>query len=194
MTTSENKSVIFEAIEFAVKAHSGQYRKGSKVPYIVHPIAVGKMLIEAGCSDEVVIAGLLHDTIEDAHITSEEIENRFGARVRKLVEAASEMDKSKSWEDRKQNKVNHLRVAEKDAVMVELADKIDNISALRRIYPKVGEAMWNRFNRPKDSQRWYYQCLVDAFASRNDEEPIATFVKKFFLEVKQVFGDSVTIS
>ena len=56
---------IFQAVEFATKAHSGQFRKGTNVPYLVHPLGVCKILIEAGCSEDVVVAGLLHDTVED---------------------------------------------------------------------------------------------------------------------------------
>jgi len=68
--------MISQAIEFAAGAHRGQYRKGSKIPYNIHPLNVGKILIEHGCFDEVVIAGILHDTVEDTPVTLDNIRAR----------------------------------------------------------------------------------------------------------------------
>jgi (p)ppGpp synthase/HD superfamily hydrolase len=83
-------NMIFKVIEFATLAHSGQYRKGTKIPYIVHPLAVGQILIEHGCSVQVVIAGILHDTLEDTRVTIGEINDLFGKEVADLVQAVSE--------------------------------------------------------------------------------------------------------
>jgi len=66
--------MIFEAIEFATKAHINHFRKGTKVPYIIHPLQVARILIESDCSDHVVIAGILHDTVEDTPVTLDDIE------------------------------------------------------------------------------------------------------------------------
>ena len=93
--------MIFKAINYAAKAHSGQHRKGTKIPYIIHPLGVAKILIEYGCADHVVIAGILHDTIEDTTVTFEQIKDIFGSAVADLVEAESEPDKSDTWENRK---------------------------------------------------------------------------------------------
>ena len=56
---------VFHAIELAARAHRGQVRKGSGVPYLIHPLNVAKLLIQEGCEEEVVVAGLMHDTVED---------------------------------------------------------------------------------------------------------------------------------
>ena len=71
------KNQIEEAIEVAAEAHQGQYRKGTDTPYITHPYAVGLILMEAGCTEAVIIAGILHDTVEDTDLTLEFIRERF---------------------------------------------------------------------------------------------------------------------
>ena len=101
--------MIFKAIGFAVKAHSGQYRKGTKLPYIVHPLGVAKILIEYGCPEQLIVAGILHDAVEDTHVSLHEIKHLFGWDVADLVEAASEPDKSDTWENRKKHTIGMLQ-------------------------------------------------------------------------------------
>lgn len=144
--------MIFPAIEFAAKAHSGQYRKGTKLPYIVHPLGVARILIEHECPDEVVVAGVLHDTVEDTAITLEDIRRSFGDRVAQIVQAASEPDKADTWENRKRHTIEYLKTAPADVLLVSIADKLDNMRAIRQDYEKLGDAFWSRFNRPKESQ------------------------------------------
>lgn len=86
------------AIEFAAYAHRNQLRKGTEIPYISHPFGVGMILLEAKCNEEVIIAGLLHDTLEDTETTEDDIHSRFGSEVLRLVQGASEPDKHLSWE------------------------------------------------------------------------------------------------
>ena len=99
--------MLNEAVEFATKAHEGQFRKGTKRPYIVHPIEVADIVTTMTRDPEVICAAVLHDTIEDcAGVTKETLEDRFGERVAMLVDCESE-DKSKSWEERKSTTTIH---------------------------------------------------------------------------------------
>ena len=91
------------AIEVAMKAHHKQLRKGTSIPYVTHPLAVGIMLAKIGCSDEVIVAGILHDTVEDTDITLDYIRDTFGNQVVKIVEGASEPEKTLPWKDRKKH-------------------------------------------------------------------------------------------
>ncbi len=141
---------VFQAIQFATKAHTGQFRKGTKVPYIVHPLGVAKILIEAGCSEDVVVAGILHDTVEDSSTRIDDIRRDFGEEVARLVSGASEPDKSDTWENRKQHTIDNLETAPMDAVYVSLADKLANIRDIRADYEKLGDDVFLRFNRPKE--------------------------------------------
>ncbi len=180
-------NIIFEAIEFAAKAHHGQFRKGTKLPYILHPLGVAKILIERGYLDNVVIAGILHDTIEDTSVTLDDIKEHFGVQVAELVEALSEPDKSDSWKNRKQHTLDYLKTAPIDVLLIACADKLHNIRSIREDYARHGEALWSRFNRPKVKQKWYYQALAEVFVSRIESETSKSLFTEFQLEVTKVF-------
>ena len=181
-------SMIFDAIEFAVKAHAGQLRKGSSLPYVFHPLGAARTLIECGCSQEIVAAAILHDTIEDTSVTYEDIRSSFGEEVAGLVREVSAPDMEDSWENRKGHTIEHLKDAPKDVLLLACADKLDNIASIRNDYAMLGEAVWERFNRPGDRQKWYYQSLADVFLSRREEEPGASLFERFAAEVRAVFG------
>lgn len=184
------KEKMFTAIEFAFQAHRNHCRKDTQIPYIVHPIQVGRILYELGCSESVVLAGFLHDTVEDTEITLEEIRNQFGGVVAGLVAKCSEPDKSDTWENRKQQTLETLADESNEVLLVALADKLDNIRSLRRSFLSEGEGLWSRFNRPKRKQAWYYHSLVQVFQERLSEEPGRALVQEFCREVESVFpGD-----
>lgn len=179
---------LFSAIEFAVRAHAGQFRKGTKIPYIVHPLGVAKTLIQHGCKEEVVIAGVLHDTVEDTSVKYPEIEEQFGKEVAALVRGASEPDKSDTWENRKRHTVEKIKTAPVDLLLLSCADKLDNIRAIKGDYARLGEGVWSRFERPGESQRWYYQALAGAFATRMQGGTEELLIREFIGEVETVFG------
>jgi len=180
--------MIFKAIEFAARAHAGQYRKGTNIPYIVHPLGVAKILIEYGSPDHMTIAGILHDTIEDTPITLEQIKAIFGSAVADLVEAASEPDKSDTWENRKEHTIEHLKTLPHETVILALADKLDNIRAIREDLERNGEDLWGRFNRPREQQKWYYESLVSVISARLTDENSLPLIDLFRREVIRVFG------
>ncbi len=164
------------AIETAAKAHEGQVRKGSGIPYIAHPYAVGMILREAGCSDEVVAAGILHDTTEDTPLTLLEIESRFGKTVASLVAGASEPDKSKRWEERKNHTIAFLRTAPMDVRMIVCADKLHNLRSILADYARHQDNVWQVFSRGKEKQMWYYKSICDSlFANLAPSEIPALF-------------------
>lgn len=178
---------IFHAIEFAARAHQGQFRKGTKIPYIVHPIGVMRILIDHNCPPEVVIAGILHDTVEDSTVTLIDIAKHFGSEVRDLVEFASEPDKSDTWENRKQHTINVIKTASLNALFVISADKLDNLTSIYEDFLKSGELFWHRFNRPKEKQHWYFRSVAEQFEKRYYEGlkyslflQITPLIKKIF--------------
>jgi (p)ppGpp synthase/HD superfamily hydrolase len=179
--------IVFDALEFAAKAHRGQFRKGTKIPYLIHPLRVARILIEAHCSDAVVAAGLLHDTLEDTPVTLEEIRRAFGPQVADWVAGVSEPDKSNSWEFRKQHTLEQLHSAPVEIVVIACADKLDNIQSIRRGYEKMGEDFFKRFNRPRLQQQWYYSELARIFNQRLTENHFADLAAAFDFEVKQTF-------
>jgi (p)ppGpp synthase/HD superfamily hydrolase len=156
--------MIHKAIAFASVAHDGQKRKGSNVPYIVHPFEVAQILTSQAASEEVIIAGLLHDTIEDTDVTVDEIALMFGKTVARLVAANSE-NKALTWEQRKEHTIAYMKnEATLEEMMVCCADKLSNLRSLKTDYNELGEALWKRFHRGKEHQKWYYESLVVALA------------------------------
>ena len=99
------------ACEIATIAHRGKNRKGKDVPYIVHPMAVAILLAQAGASEEVIIAGILHDTVEDTGLKLKNIEQQFDLEVAGIVEGCSEPHKSDPWIKRKEHTLDALKTA-----------------------------------------------------------------------------------
>lgn len=182
-------NVIFDAVLFATRAHTWHCRKGSaKIPYIIHPLGAAKILIEHNLPDHVIVAGVLHDTVEDTCVTLRQIHKRFGAKVAGLVAGASEPHKSDTWEERKRHTLKHLRKAPKDLLHVVCADKLDNIRSMVQDYRKVGEKLFDRFNQPKGMQSWYYKSLSNVFMSRIKDSEAPDLFREYNREVRKLFG------
>lgn len=163
--------MVAHAITFAKKAHEGQFRKGTKRPYIVHPMEVGEIVATLTSDEEIISAALLHDTIEDCKgITRELLVQEFSERVAALVDQESE-DKSKSWLERKSHTIEHLKYAPYEVRMIGLADKLSNIRDIDRDYPVVGEDLWNRFRmKDKNTIGWYYKGVRESLREGFEQE------------------------
>ena len=159
------------ACEVAAKAHEGHPRKGKDVPYIAHPMAVAILLSRAGVSEDVIVAALLHDTVEDTGMTLNEIEKLFGLEVAGIVAGCSEPDKSRPWEERKEHTHEDLKTAAEGVWLVSCADKLQNVRNMALDYSEQGDTLWGRFRRGKEKQVWYYQGLVDSLACNRDYHP-----------------------
>ena len=173
------------AIEFATKAHAGQFRKGTKRPYIVHPIEVGDIVSTMTTDEEVISAAILHDTIEDCSGVSQRIlAQTFSERVASMVAQESE-DKSRTWMERKTATIEHLRTAPREVQMIGLADKLSNMRDIDRDYPIAGEELWNRFRmKDKETIGWYYKgvraALKDSCAGVGAYEEYCRLIRKNF--------------
>ena len=178
-------SIIDQAIIFAAMAHKDQTRKSTDIPYITHPFAVGMLLQKAKCSDEVIVAGILHDTLEDTSTTYEELAEQFGSKIAQLVRSASEQDKSLPWEKRKQHTIESLKDANLEEIQVITADKLHNLKSIQDDLVYNGEKLWNRFNRGKQKQHWYYSSIVKELAPRKKEFKLIQELENI---VKEVFG------
>lgn len=159
------KNQIEEAIEIAAEAHHGQYRKGTHTPYITHPYAVGLILMGAGCTEVVIIAGILHDTVEDTDLTLDFIRERFGDVVANIVDGCSE-DKALRWRARKTERIEALRTASPEVCTVTCADKLHNLRTIISEYDAIGDSVWDRFHGGVEDQAWYYRSILSAIAER----------------------------
>lgn len=160
------KNQIEEAIEVAAEAHHGQYRKGTSTPYITHPYAVGLILMEAGCPEVVIIAGILHDTVEDTELTLDFIRERFGDTVADIVDGCSE-NKALRWRARKTERIEALRTASPEVCTVTCADKLHNLRTIISEYDDIGDSVWERFHGGVEDQAWYYRSILNAIADRD---------------------------
>lgn len=170
----EERKLYEKAILYAADAHKGQYRKGTKLPYIIHPVEVSMILFYEGADLNTIIAGALHDVVEDTDRTIKDIEKNFGTEVSELVEHESEnkrshMDSKKSWHIRKQEHIQALNDSPMAAKQIALADKLSNIRATARDYEENGNKIWDKFNQPDvHKQAWYYLSMLDALKELSD--------------------------
>ena len=159
--------LVSEAIAFAVKAHDGMRRKKSEAPYILHPMEAAVIVGTMSDDQNLIAAAALHDVVEDAGITIEEVEEKFGKRVRELVESETEdkradLPPSDTWRIRKEESLAVLKNTDDIGVlMVWLGDKLANMRSIYRDWKVEGDAMWQRFNQKNVSeQAWYYYSIV----------------------------------
>lgn len=162
-----------EALAFAARIHRDQVRKGSNVPYVTHLLAVASIVGEAGGTEDQVIAGLLHDAIEDCigeiPDIRKQIADRFGDAVLEIVEGCTDADTvpKPPWRERKEAYLARLRAKspESDVLLVSLGDKIHNAGSIGRNLREVGDEVWERFNGKREGTLWYYTELSDIFAA-----------------------------
>lgn len=164
-------NVIEKALMFAMIAHSGQVRKAKpEEPAIVHPIAVAEILRCYGADKNVIAASYLHDVAEDTAYTLEHIRKNFGEDITHLVDIASELDKSKPWEERKQNKINKMKEKTLREKLIVIADKIANIEDLDRVFKQKGFKDFSSFRRGAEKQEWYYRNIYKSLITNEDRK------------------------
>jgi (p)ppGpp synthase/HD superfamily hydrolase len=127
------------ALDFAADRHEGQLRGADRAPFILHPLEVAHLLHGRGCADHVVAAGVLHDVIEDAEVAGDELEQRFGPDVARLVAAVSEPSAEGSFRERKARLREAIARAEPDAALIFAADKVAKCRELRMQLAQPGD-------------------------------------------------------
>lgn len=161
-------SLLDKAIIFAVKAHSGTERRGKGFPYIVHPMEAMEIVATITSDQALLAAAALHDTVEDTDVTIDMLREEFGDGVADLVASESDtfedgVSEEDSWHSRKQDAIDRLADASREAKIVALGDKLSNMRAIARDYEQKGEDLWNLFHS-KDSKdhEWHYRGLAES--------------------------------
>ena len=174
---------VERAIALAIRAHEGQVRKDGQLPYVVHPVTVALILSRYTGDEDTIIAGLLHDVLEDTHVTAEEIEQAFGEKVRDIVLDVTEPDlPGLSWETRNARYLRRLQAAPRPSLLVSGADKTANLISMIAAHATAGDALWERFHAPPAVKLTFYRqvhaliraswstCpLLQEFGNRLDE-------------------------
>ena len=156
-------TLVDKAIGFAARAHEGQRRKIGKVPYIAHPFAVGMILQQMGCSESIVAAGLLHDTVEDTRVTLDDIRREFGDEVAEIVDGCTEPPKKGAkWEERKLYMIQTLRDAPLGVKLVTATDKYHNLVHTLNSRKGLGKSIWKKFGGSKGNQAWYFRTVLES--------------------------------
>jgi len=158
---------FLRAFAFAAEKHAGQTRKSSTIPYIAHLMGVASLVLEAGGDEDLAIAALLHDVVEDCGGAPmlKEVRRRFGSRVAKVVDGCTDADTDPKppWRERKEKYIRHLKTADSDTRLVSAADKLNNVRSILSDYRALGESVWSRFKGGREGTLWYYRTLLEVF-------------------------------
>jgi (p)ppGpp synthase/HD superfamily hydrolase len=202
MTVTGYSDVINHALAFSAKHHDRQVRKGTKLPYLTHPANVALILTRYGRDTDTVVAGILHDVIEDCvrdgytrEMLEQRIGDKFGGKVLDTVLAITyrrhdDDGVELSGEDRKTDYLYRLESASDEARWVCAADKIHNassiISDLRRTVDP--ETIWGRFGGGKTvTARWYRQ-VYERLREVGFDAPIMTELDNVSSELQKFAG------
>lgn len=186
---------IQKAVHYSIHVHEvnrpeRQLRKGKNIAYITHPLTVGLILARAGASEDVIIAGILHDTIEDSHedykVTEEMLGEEFGEEVARLVAAVTENDKSLTWLARKQEALEHISDFTHDEVLVKSSDVLSNGNEILVDYAHIGEKLFERFGGNRDLLLEYQLKTIDALIERSGESPLTPDLRVLRTQIEAI--------
>jgi (p)ppGpp synthase/HD superfamily hydrolase len=156
-----------DALSYATRVHSGQLRGSDEQPYIAHLLRVAGLVIQDGGSEEEAIAALLHDAAEDQGGLERlaDIRQRYGTEVADIVEECTDSygDPKPPWRRRKEDYIRSLDDASGGALLVSLADKLDNTRSMIRGYRIRGAEQWERTGKTPEDVHWYYGTLAERF-------------------------------
>ena len=181
-----------QALEFAFKLHSGQYRKGGPIPYIAHLLGVTALVLEDGGDEDEAIAALLHDAVEDQGGLPilRQIRECFGDRVAEIVDGCTDAYTTPKppWRERKEAYIARLIVAGASVRRVSLADKVHNARTLLADLRREGAATWPRFNGGRLGTLWYYRALLEIFRP-TEASPLVAELSRLVEEIERVTGE-----
>ena len=167
--SASGRAQVTQALQLALHYHAGQTRKDGATPYLIHPLRVGLLLLQAGASLDVVCAGLTHDLIEDTKASWDTLAQGLGADVADLVAAVSE-DKRRPQAERKAEYFQHLTSQPAEIQMIKLADWLDNVQDLvhatwtptqQQTYLRRAEKIWEQTNGQHETLRTLLREALD---------------------------------
>lgn len=191
---------IEQAIIRATVLHHSQKRKISGVPYIIHPYSVAFLLAHYSDDEDVIIAGLLHDTLEDVPgYTEDMLRAEFGDRVAAIVKEVTEdytqaekedhTIRGNSWRIRKEKYLENLENDSEEALLVATADKIHNMRSAIDEYRIYGTDIWVKFKRDAENMVWFYTKAASIISARL-VHPLVDEMNRVLLELKEVAHDA----
>jgi (p)ppGpp synthase/HD superfamily hydrolase len=177
---------------YAARLHRDQYRKGTRIPYVTHLLAVASLVGENGGTEDEVVAALLHDAPEDqgGEVILEDIRAQCGDEVARIVDGCTDTyeDPKPPWRERKERYLVHLASASDSVRLVSSADKLHNARTVLSDYRLLGEDLWTRFNGGKEGTLWYYRAVVDVLSTEN-ESPLVEELDRVVSEIERLALD-----
>lgn len=178
-----------EALRVSARAHKKQSRRGSDTPYIVHPYGVMFIASQYTEDEDVLIACLLHDVIEDVPKEYSEVQMReqFGDRVVELVLGVTKDRKIRGWKASCDDYLDHLEnSAPAESSIIAVADKIHNIMSILNDYDRVGDEVWNIFAADKHSQKWWFESTKKIAAKRITGNKILELYNEYLDKINNI--------
>ena len=179
------------ALVYSARLHSDQSRKGTRVPYITHLLAVAAIVGENGGTEDEVVAALLHDAPEDrgGEARLRDIRLRFGHAVAEIVAGCSDTyeDPKPPWRERKERHLTHLAGASDSVRLVSAADKLHNARSVLSDYRAVGDVLWDRFNGGREGTLWFYRAVVDTLRVEQND-PTVEEIGRVVSELERLAG------
>jgi (p)ppGpp synthase/HD superfamily hydrolase len=192
---------VRSALRFSLETHEVQQkqkRKGKDIPYITHPLTVGLILARAGASDEVIAAGILHDTIEDSvpehKVTHVMLKEHFGEIVADAVQDVTEVRTTNVWKEVKQQALEHIKTISGPALWVKTADVISNVSEILDDHAHRGDAMFSHFAAPKADFIANYRAVIDALLLQWTRETPETSQNPMLVDLQTLATDLAKIA
>lgn len=189
---------IQRAINKATVLHEKQKRKGDGFPYIIHPYGVALILSNFTEDTDTIIAGLLHDVLEDVpDYTAEHMTVDFGGKITGIVKEVSEekdpnesKEKRLPWKVRKEKYLKHLETATTEAMLVSCADKIHNLLSMISAHKEQGDALWKKFNSPQEDKLWFYGEVLKILKLRLNND-IVSELARVHKEAKEALTQAI---
>ena len=189
---------IEKAKELATTLHAGQFRKNGTTPYINHLLAVAKILSEYTDDEDIIIAGLMHDTIEDvAGYTYDKLVSDCGKNVADIVMGVTEEkfrghkelpkeERIQLFEEMLLRNVANTEKAGSGSILVALADKIHNLNSMIEGFKEEGENYFLKFNNPIEQKLWFYRKILE-MSKRNISSPLTEKLENVLVKAEDLF-------
>ncbi len=185
---------IKEAIRVAIRVHEldqKQKRKGKDIPYITHPLIVGLILSRISTDEDVLVAGILHDTVEDSSerrkVTIPTLNRRFGKEVATMVSDVTEKNRQLPWLKRKKMAVENIKNLPHASLLVKAADTIANCTELLADFRKEGDSTFRRFEVPKDQLIEHYINVIEAIIEKWPQHPLRDDLEYHLSEIRGMY-------
>lgn len=192
-----NWPIIIKAQSVSTIQHQNQCRKGTSIPYKIHPDEVAITVFRMHGTTEQVCAAYLHDTLEDTNYQEKDLLADFGPQIHKLVMFCTEKMEKKgpvhnqaSWNRRKEAVLEKAKKANSEELTVLFADKLCTTISFCRELKKEGIVFWKKFNGDQDNQYWFYSSLYTIFQNKfKDHKNCKYFLEEFNENLKNLWPE-----